>query len=99
MAKNQILVKAAIAGLMGASAMVATAAFAANPAPGHCMGANSCKGKGACAVDGQNSCKGQNTCKGKSYLETTKAKCDAMAKTNKNIKFVAASESGETKTK
>ena len=84
---SQFLIRAAVAGIIGAAAIGSTA-MAADDAhvKGHCMGANACKGKGGCKQEA-NACKGQNACKGKSYTETTKAKCDAMAKKNPEVKF------------
>jgi hypothetical protein len=88
-AKNALLMKAAIAGIIGASAIgiSAHAVEGAAAAKGHCIGGNACKGKSACATSTGNSCSGQNGCKGKGMIETTKAECEKMAKKNKDIKF------------
>lgn len=95
MNKNQLLISAAVAGILGASAFSSSPLKAAEMAAektaaekGQCVGANSCKGKSACATkDGKNSCMGQNTCKGKGWLQLTKAQCDKLAKKNKAIHF------------
>ena len=91
MNKSQLLIGAAVAGILGASSLASAPALAADQAgseKGQCVGANGCKGKTACAAkDGANSCKGQNACKGKGWIESTKAKCDKMAKKNKAIHF------------
>ena len=95
---SQILMSAAIAGMIGAGGKALHAASAlADEAggDGHCLGANSCKGKGGCAQPGQNDCAGKNGCKGKGFLEKTKAQCDKMAKTNKKIHFEAKEEKKE----
>lgn len=92
--KNEVLMRAAIAGIFGASIMAASGtAFAADDKgmeKGHCVGANSCKGHGACAQKGKNECAGKNGCGGKGFLEKTKAECEALAKDNKKIQFEAS---------
>ena len=93
MTKKSFLMNAAVAGLLGAAVMTVVPAHAADgaaDAKGHCVGANACKGKGGCK-QASNDCKGQNACKGQSFLKTTQAKCDKMAKKNKAITFEAAS--------
>ncbi|PIS11116.1 MAG: hypothetical protein COT73_05710 [Bdellovibrio sp. CG10_big_fil_rev_8_21_14_0_10_47_8] len=84
--------KAAIAGLIGAAAMTAAPAHAADDATvkGHCVGANACKGKGGCKQVNKNDCAGKNGCKGKGFVEMTKAECDAKAAKNKKIHFETA---------
>ena len=91
--KGQFLIRAAVAGIIGASTMgLSNTARAADDsgAKGHCVGANSCKGKGGCKQEGKNDCSGKNGCGGKGYLEKTKAECDALAKKNKKIHFEAS---------
>jgi len=89
--KSQFLIRAAVAGIIGAATIgMSSAALAADDAPaakGHCVGANSCKGKGACKQEGKNACGGKNGCGGKGFLEKTKAECDAMAKKDKKVHF------------
>ena len=88
--KSQFLVRAAIAGIIGASTMgLSSTALAADDAAakGHCIGANSCKGKGGCSQVGKNDCAGKNGCSGKGFIEKTKAECDNLAKKNKKIHF------------
>ncbi len=95
MNNKQKFVSAAIAGILGASTVMAQtggAAPAAAPAKGQCQGANACKGKSAC-MGAHNKCAGQNACAGKGWTEAADAKaCEAEAKTNKakHHKFVAA---------
>ncbi len=72
---TQILLGAALAGMIGAGISTTTPAFAKGKGKVHCYGVNSCSGKGACATPGQNECKGKNSCKGKGYLEMSKAAC------------------------
>ncbi len=82
---NSLLVKAAMAGMMGAVA-APQAALANHHEKGQCQGANACKGKGACHT-ATNACAGQNACKGQSFIETTKAECEKLAKKDPKIKF------------
>lgn len=91
--KSRFLIRAAVAGIIGASTFgLSSTALAADDASakGHCIGANSCKGKGGCKQEGKNECAGKNGCGGKGFLEKTKAECDALAKKNKKIVFQAA---------
>jgi hypothetical protein len=88
--KGQFLLKAAVAGIIGASTFgVSSHAIAADDAnaKGHCVGANACKGKSGCKQEGKNACSGKNGCGGKGFLETTKAECDDLAKKNKKVRF------------
>ncbi len=88
--KNQFLIRAAIAGILGASTMgLSSTTLAAEDTSmkGHCVGANSCKSKGGCSQKGKNDCAGKNGCGGKGFLETTKAECDALGKKDKNVHF------------
>ena len=85
--------RAALGGILGA-AVAATAMANATPAAdkatepkGPCFGANGCKGQSGCAVPGGHSCHGQNSCKGKGWIEKSKSECEAMAKTDKNVRF------------
>jgi hypothetical protein len=80
---SKVLMTAAIAGMLSVGAV--SVAHAASE-KGECMGANACKGKSGCKT-AANECKGQNGCKGKGFTETTKAKCDKMAKKNSAITF------------
>lgn len=88
---NKLLVAAAMMGIIGAG-MTASSTASAAAEKGHCMAANACKGKSACKTDAS-SCKGQNGCKGQGFTETTKAKCDKLAKKNKAVHFEAAAKS------
>ena len=88
MKTNALLMKAAIAGFVGAAALAAVPAHAAGETDkGHCMGANACKGKGGCKQVGKNDCAGKNGCKGKGFVENTKAECEKMEKRNRKIHF------------
>ena len=92
MTKTNLFLSAAVVGLLSAgSAQVAMAEGAAMEASpkGHCVGANACKGHGGCKQEGKNECGGKNGCKGKSFVEKTKAECDALAKNDKAIRFEA----------
>ena len=92
--KSQFLIRAAVAGVIGAATIgLSSAAMAADDAgaKGHCVGANSCKGKGGCKQVGKNECAGKNGCGGKGFLEKTKAECDALAKKDKKIHFEVSS--------
>lgn len=90
--KSQFLIRAAVAGIIGASTLgLSSPAIAGDAveAKGHCIGANACKGKGGCKT-GKNECGGKNGCGGKGFLEKTKAECDALAKKDKKIRFEAS---------
>lgn len=77
--KKQLLIKAAIAGIVAAGAMsVGTTAMAAKSEKGLCSNASACSGKGACGE-----AKGKNDCKGKGAAMMTKAACDKLAKKDK----------------
>ena len=73
-AKSGLSLATVAAGLILAGAAVAPAAYAADEAKGHCMGANACKGTSACK-SGASACKGQNACKGQGFTEATKDEC------------------------
>ncbi len=91
--QNNLLVKAALAGIIAASSLgMASTALAEGKSTdkGHCVGANGCKGKGGCAQEGSNGCKGQNGCKGKGFVEKTRADCEKLAKKDKSVKFEEA---------
>ena len=74
---TQVLLGAAMAGMIGAGISIATPALAKDQKAEkvHCYGVNACSGKGGCATPGQNECKGKNSCKGKGFMEMTKAQC------------------------
>lgn len=72
---TQVLLGAAMAGMIGAGAMMTSTPALAKGDKVHCYGVNACSGKGACATPGQNECKGKNSCKGKGYMEMSKAQC------------------------
>jgi len=84
-AKSGVALASAAAALILAGTVVAPAAFAANDAKGHCMGANACKGNSACKT-ANNACKGQNACKGKGFTESTAKECAEV----KDAKFEPA---------
>jgi hypothetical protein len=100
---SQALVTAAIAGMIGASALAPRLSHAAGSADvakappadlGLCLGGNSCKGKSECATpDGSNSCKGMNSCRGKGVVAATQAECGKIAakrgKAGKKVRYQA----------
>jgi len=80
MKKRNMLLKAAVAGLMGA-AMIAAPSFAkdgkAKKAPdtnAKCYGVNKCGGHGKCGGPGHE-CAGKNSCKGQGWLSMPKDSC------------------------
>jgi len=88
--KTNLLVGAAVLGIMSAASMPQT--FAADKAPtGKCVGANACGGKGACKQEGANECAGKNGCKGKGFLKTSEKKCEQKAKKDSKIHWEAIS--------
>jgi uncharacterized membrane protein len=79
MNKKNMLVKAAVAGLMGA-AVVAAPSFAAGKKAAKdvkCYGVNKCKTFGQCGGPGHE-CAGKNACKGQAWLMMPKDSCLAI---------------------
>ena len=74
--KKEILVAAALSGLMAvaAHAQSAAAPAAARPVKGECAGVNACKGKGDCGGKGHE-CAGKNACKGQGWVKKTEKEC------------------------
>lgn len=86
---KQILVSAAIAGIIGVGTVSKVAlADHHDDGKGKCTQANECKGKGACksahcAEKDKNHCNAKNDCHGKNscknhVFEATKAECDKV---------------------
>lgn len=73
--KNNLLIGAAISGLLVSGGMGAKDMPQADKTKGECHGINSCKGTGDCGGKGY-SCAGNNSCKGKGWLSMTKENCD-----------------------
>jgi hypothetical protein len=71
MKKSNVLMMAAVAGLVAGSA---PAMAGKKVEKVHCFGVNACKGKGGCKSS-SNDCKHKNGCKGKGWMEMTQAKC------------------------
>lgn len=91
--QSQLIVRAAIAGLISAATVgISSAAMAADDGSikGQCVGANACKGQSGCKQEGLNACKGHNGCAGKGFLEKTKAECEAIIKKDKKVHFQAS---------
>ena len=85
MEKKNMLLKAAVAGLMGAAVVAAPsfakdgkgAAKAEKDGNVKCYGVNKCKAMGKCGGAGHE-CAGQNTCKGQGWLKMPKDSCLAI---------------------
>lgn len=82
MDKRSVLVKAAVAGLMGAAIVAAPAvagdkAKAAKNKDVKCYGVNKCSGHGKCGGPGHE-CAGKNSCKGQGWLPMPKDSCLAI---------------------
>ena len=80
MDKRSILVKAAIAGLMGAAVIAAPGIAGAKTKASKdvkCYGVNKCKGFGKCASKA-GGCAGTNSCKGQGWLPMPKDSCLAL---------------------
>ncbi len=87
MTNNSKLLTAAVAGLMGLSALAAVAEDSApaktktakpnKDANVHCYGVNKCKAMGKCAQPGHG-CAGANSCKGQGWLPMPKSSCEAI---------------------
>jgi uncharacterized membrane protein len=78
------LLTAAVAGLMGLSAIAVAGDKAAKSekkadkdANVHCFGVNKCKGLGKCSQPGHG-CAGANSCKGQGWLPMPKSSCEAI---------------------
>jgi len=82
---KQLLVSAAVAGLLASGAHAANKKAAAGKGSVQCVGGNACKGQGEChSADGA-SCKGSNACKGKGWVtKASQAECDAAKEANKH---------------
>ena len=76
MKKSQVIISAAVVGIIGAFATQNAMATGKKKAGKEvaCLGVNECKGKGSCAA-GENGCKGKNSCKGKGELMKTEKAC------------------------
>ena len=76
MKKSQVVISAAIVGIIGALAAQNAMATDKKKAGKEvaCLGVNECKGKGSCAA-GENGCKGKNSCKGKGEMMKTEKAC------------------------
>jgi hypothetical protein len=79
---SQIVISAAVAGIIGASALTGISAHAEGKYK--CQGANGCGGKGECATKGKNSCHGKNSCKGKGWVHTANKEACKTAKADAN---------------
>lgn len=78
MTKTNVLMSAAIAGLVGAAlasnAMAADKETTKKVSVEKCYGINACKGHGKCGGEGH-ACAGQNSCKGQGWIEVIKGTC------------------------
>lgn len=85
MKKSNLIVAAAVTGIIGAAINMAAPSIAmADDAKGKCLNANACKGKGDCsAADGSHACSGKNACKGKGWTKATEADCKKAADKDK----------------
>lgn len=85
--RQQLLILAAIAGMVTASAAISQPAIAKGDAQvGKCTGANACKGKSDCST-AKNECAGQNSCKGQGFVKATAKACKKLAKKHKGAKW------------
>ena len=72
---TNLLVTAAITGMLAAGSASVLSAKPAKEAKGECHGINSCKGKGDCGGKEGHACAGMNSCKGKGWLSMTEKDC------------------------
>jgi hypothetical protein len=63
-----VTIATAVATLVLAGSLTASAQDKARTDAVKCVGVNECKGKGGCK-SAQNDCKGKNACKGKGFME------------------------------
>lgn len=89
--KNNLLLQAAVSGLIFASGCsttttnIAADKTVAVELKGECHGINACHGQGECGGAGH-SCAGKNTCKGAGWLTKTQKDCeDAGGKFRKHM--------------
>ena len=73
--KKNILVGAALSGLLLTGGITAGEKMGHDKMSGECHGVNSCKGKGECGGKGH-SCAGKNSCKGKGWVKMDKDACE-----------------------
>ena len=86
MKKNSFIVAAAMTGIIGASMIGSTIAFAGDAPQVKCVGNNACKGTGACKT-AANDCATKNSCKGAGWTKTSKKECQAAMKKDKKVKM------------
>ncbi|TGK17880.1 hypothetical protein EHO61_10440 [Leptospira fluminis] len=79
---KQLLIGAALTGLLSSGAIAEEKNKAGTEPTGECHGVNSCKGKGDCGGKGH-SCAGKNSCKGKGWLSVSQKECNAQKGTFK----------------
>jgi uncharacterized membrane protein len=83
MEKRDMLLKAAVAGLMGVAVVSSTGSAKDAKMKEkadknvHCYGVNKCSGAGKCGGEGHD-CAGQNSCKGQGWLPMPKDSCLAI---------------------
>jgi len=73
---TNLLVGAAIAGILSASGAGALDAKPAKEAKGECHGINACKGQGECGGK-SHACAAMNSCKGKGWISLSEKECKA----------------------
>jgi len=96
MDKKSVLLNAAMAGLLAASAGIALTQNAV-AADVKCHGANTCKGTGACGGAGHD-CAGKNTCKGQGWIKVADEKeCTAKGGSTKEPAAPAAAPTAKPK--
>ena len=101
--KMNLLLSAAVAGMIGFTATPALAKKKAKEAKAEkkeamvkCYGVNACKGQGGCKTNANASCKGQNGCKGQGMMEMTAKECKDKGGSEKDT-TTAAPAAGEPK--
>lgn len=88
MKKSNLILAAAMTGIIGAAVQMAVPSKAIADDNGKCWGANSCKATGDCgAKDKSHACSGKNQCKGKGWKKMSEADCKKAAAANKDKKI------------
>ena len=87
MKKSNLILTAAMTGILGAAIQFAAPTNAIADDAGKCWGANACKAKGECgAMDKSHACAGKNACKGKGWKKMSEADCTKASAANKDKK-------------
>jgi hypothetical protein len=98
----QLVIGAAVAGMISAGGLNLLSSVAHADDPGRCIkdGGNACKGKSACKT-AKNECAGTNGCKGQGFanVKTSQASCVKMSKKNSKVHWMGVGAAAATNPK